>query len=82
MLSLDCRTADTVATEMPGLISEGTRDLASYRGTRGRGLETVRKNLSKTLMFHIVHTTFSQKGFILLALISRLLQNSRVMNET
>lgn len=30
MLSLDCRTADTVATETPGFISEGTRDLANY----------------------------------------------------
>lgn len=29
LLSLECSTADTVAREMPGLISEGTRELAS-----------------------------------------------------
>lgn len=29
LLSLECSTADTVAREMPGLTSEGTRELAS-----------------------------------------------------
>lgn len=31
LLSLDCRAADTFATETPGLISEGTRVLASWK---------------------------------------------------
>ena len=30
LLSLECSTADTVARETPGLISEGTKELASY----------------------------------------------------
>lgn len=59
LLSLDCRTADTVATETPGLISAGTRDLASWMFTERKETEILNiRNRYRLIQFYITDTIY------------------------